>query len=105
MSKEHDTNEKNIKIWDHVEDGSHSWTKTLLEHYDKQEIFETWYQNGIYECARIYGTTPWSISYLAQRENWKRPATKAPAIYKGVLRGNLDPDDFKTLDFSMLDDE
>jgi len=95
-------NNNNIKIWDHVEYGSRSWTRTLLEYYDLETVKDYWYENGIYQTANHFGCTPWSISYLANRENWKRPATKAPAIYKGVLRGNLDPEDFNTLDFSML---
>ena len=105
MRKESNENEKNIKIWDHVEYGSHSWTKTLLKYYELKTVHDVWYEMGIYRAANYFGCTPWSISYLANRENWKRPATKAPAIYTGVLRGNLDPKDFNTLDFSMLPDK
>lgn len=54
----------------------------------------------MYRTANIYGTSPWVIRYLANKNEWKRPADKAPIILKGVKAGTVPSGFYKNLIFN-----
>ena len=64
-----------------------------------KEIFECWYNVGMYRTANQFKTSPWVIRYLANKHNWRRPAEKAPIILKGVLAGTVESKYYKNLIF------
>jgi len=56
----------------------------------------------MYKCGEILDTSPYIIRHLVHTHKWKRPASRAPFIFKGVQRGRMSASHYKSLDFSRL---
>jgi len=83
-------------------DSSYSKSWKLQERYGLDTIERIWRENGMYRASEKLNTSPFVIRYLAHKHKWKRPASKCPAILKGVLNGNAKAEYYKTLDFSGI---
>lgn len=79
---------------------SYSETWKITEQYGLQQIKEIWQEKGMYKTAEQLDTSPEVIRHIAKKNNWQRPAEKAPAILQGVKNGNISADDYKNLNFS-----
>jgi len=44
--------------------------------------------------------SPYVIRHLVHKHRWKRPASRAPIIFKGVQKGRMPASFYKSLDFS-----
>ncbi len=48
----------------------------------------------------MLGVSPYVIRHIVHTNKWKRSASKAPFILKGVQRGKMPADFYKSLDFT-----
>lgn len=83
-------------------DTSYSEKYRITEKYGLDHICKVWKQKGMYKTAAELKTSPYVVRDIAQTENWKRPAERAPIILAGVKAGKMDPAHYKTLDFSNV---
>ena len=83
-----------------IHSGKRGWSKKLLQTYGYYTVFNTWYEKGTYRTAKEFGVTPWVINYIAIREGWRRPEWLAPSISKGVQRGRMKAENYKTIRFT-----
>ena len=95
MSRKHNY-PKNIKS----RDTSYARSTQLVEEHGIKKIKRLWTRYGMYKCGEILDTSPFIIRHLVHKHNWKRPASRAPFIYKGVQRGRMPASHYKSLDFS-----
>lgn len=64
----------------------------------------------MYKTAELVSTenltvTPRMINHLAVKNNWKRDVRLVPNIHKAYLAGKIDPESFKTLDFTHAEQQ
>lgn len=83
-------------------DTSYSQSYKVIQRVGLDTIKMIWKEHGMYETGRRLHTSPYVIRYIAQKHGFQRPASKCPAIVKGVLNGNAKAQDYKTLDFSGI---
>ena len=83
-------------------DTSYSESWKLKNQYGLDAIERIWKQNGMYKASVMLESSPYVIRYLAHKHEWTRPASKCPAIVKGVLDGNAKAEYYRTLDFSGI---
>ena len=67
MKKGHHNYPKNRKI------RTDTVKAELLSRHNLSEIYQTWYDNGLYKSADLLETLPSTIYYLARKNGWTRP--------------------------------
>lgn len=89
---------KHIKI-NQIHSGPRGWTKKLIQIHGEQAVYTYWRDHGNRKTAEHFGVSPWTISHCANKFGWTKPMENVPHILKGVARGNINPIDYRHLEF------
>ncbi len=54
----------------------------------------------MYKAGVKLNASPYVIRHIVHTNKWKRPASRAPIILKGVKRGTMPASHYKSLDFT-----